>query len=73
MACTNAFAAIFLALPSTDGRAGNLANNSGEDHVALELDTAFLQRLPRHHERRKACLHVGYAQPLDLIPDDTTT
>ena len=73
MACTNAFAAIFLALPSTDGRAGNLANDSGEECVALELNTAFLQRLSRHHEGCKACLHIGYAQTLDLIPDNTTT
>jgi hypothetical protein len=42
MARANALPAMFLALPGADGSAGNLADDSREDHVALKLDAALL-------------------------------
>src|SRR5438309_168819 len=70
MARADAFAAVLLALPWTDGCAGNLAHHRGEDHVALEPYCAPLQCLGRDHERGHAAFHVRNPETLHLIADD---
>src|SRR5947208_2835965 len=70
VAGAGALAAVFLALPRPDRRAGNLSDDRGENNVALELDPACLQRFPSDHEGCQAALHVRDAETLDLVADD---
>ena len=70
VARAGAFAAIFLGLPGTDGRARDLADDGGEDDIAFQFYAAFLERLAGHHEGGDAAFHVRDAQALDFVADD---
>ena len=70
VAGAGALPAVVARLIWTDRRAGDLADDGGEDHIALKWHAAALQRCAGDHEGGDPALHVGDAQAAHLAIQD---